>query len=98
MQRRQILRLGAVGGGVFALGVVLYECLTKEQPFAGPSIVELVSRITNGKFTRIRTKRSDVPPAFAAVTIILGATTLLASLIPAWRAASVDPLIALRTD
>jgi predicted lysophospholipase L1 biosynthesis ABC-type transport system permease subunit len=38
------------------------------------------------------------PAAFAAVTIILGATALLASAIPAWRAATVDPLVALRTD
>jgi putative ABC transport system permease protein len=38
------------------------------------------------------------PAAFTAVTIILGATALLASVIPAWRAATVDPLVALRTD
>ena len=38
------------------------------------------------------------PSAFAAVTIILGATALLASVIPAWRAATLDPLVALRAD
>ena len=38
------------------------------------------------------------PAAFAAVTIILGATALVASIIPAWRAATVDPLVALRAD
>jgi putative ABC transport system permease protein len=38
------------------------------------------------------------PVAFAAVTMILGATALLASAIPAWRAATLDPLVALRTD
>jgi putative ABC transport system permease protein len=38
------------------------------------------------------------PAAFAAVTIILGATALVASVIPAWRAATVDPLVALRAD
>jgi hypothetical protein len=38
------------------------------------------------------------PAAFAAVTIILGATALLASAIPAWRVATVDPLVALRTE
>lgn len=38
------------------------------------------------------------PVAFVGVTLILGATALLASMVPAWRAASVDPLIALRTE
>jgi len=34
----------------------------------------------------------------AAVIVTLGATALLASIVPAWRAAAVDPLIALRAD
>jgi putative ABC transport system permease protein len=38
------------------------------------------------------------PGAFTAVAVVLGATALLASLIPAWRAARVDPLVALRTE
>jgi ABC-type antimicrobial peptide transport system permease subunit len=35
---------------------------------------------------------------FGAVTILLGAIALLASAVPAWRAASISPVIALRTD
>jgi putative ABC transport system permease protein len=38
------------------------------------------------------------PVAFVGVTLVLGATALLASLVPAWRAAAVDPLIALRAE
>lgn len=38
------------------------------------------------------------PIAFAGVTVVLGITAVIASLIPAWRAASVDPLVALRAE
>lgn len=38
------------------------------------------------------------PIAFAGVIAILAATALVASLVPAWRAAAVDPLVALRSD
>ncbi|MPY90486.1 MAG: FtsX-like permease family protein [Luteitalea sp.] len=38
------------------------------------------------------------PVTFAGVVLVLGATALLASLVPAWRAATVDPLVALRTE
>jgi putative ABC transport system permease protein len=38
------------------------------------------------------------PVAFAGVALILGATALVASVVPAWRAAAVDPLVALRAE
>jgi ABC-type lipoprotein release transport system permease subunit len=36
------------------------------------------------------------PVTFTGVALMLGATALLASVLPAWRAAAVDPLVALR--
>jgi putative ABC transport system permease protein len=38
------------------------------------------------------------PAVFAAVIFVLAATALVASVIPAWRAATLDPLVALRAD
>lgn len=38
------------------------------------------------------------PVTFAGVALTLGATALLASVVPAWRASTVDPLVALRAD
>jgi putative ABC transport system permease protein len=48
--------------------------------------------------TRLTGVTTDDPLAFAGVTALLGVTALIASLIPAWRAASVDPLVALRVE
>ncbi len=38
------------------------------------------------------------PVMLTLATLLLGLATLLASLIPAWRAAGVEPMIALRTE
>jgi putative ABC transport system permease protein len=38
------------------------------------------------------------PATLGSVAFVLGITALLASLLPAWRAAAVDPMVALRTD
>jgi putative ABC transport system permease protein len=38
------------------------------------------------------------PVMLALATLLLGLAALVASLIPAWRAAGVDPMMALRTE
>ncbi|MDH5590017.1 MAG: hypothetical protein OEZ37_08210, partial [Gemmatimonadota bacterium] len=38
------------------------------------------------------------PAVFAGIAAILAATGILASLVPAWRATKVDPIIALRYE
>ena len=48
--------------------------------------------------TRLPGVTTDDPLAFAGVTALLGLTALIASLVPAWRAASVDPLVVLRLE
>ncbi len=46
---------------VFALGVVLYECLTGTTPFAGSTIQETIARVTQGDYKRIQEARPDTP-------------------------------------
>ena len=48
--------------------------------------------------TQLTGLRTDDPVAFVGVTVVLGVTALIASVVPAWRAASVDPLAALRLE
>ena len=38
------------------------------------------------------------PIMLAAATLLLGLASLLASVIPAWRAAGIEPMAALRTE
>ena len=61
--------------------------------------LELLNRVDDGlnDLSRILVEPQD-PVTFAAVTFVLVAATLLATYIPARRAARVDPIAALRDE
>ncbi len=52
---------------VFALGVVIYECLTGTTPFESGTVYETLVRIESGSFTPVRDLRHDVPRALERV-------------------------------
>ncbi|HZV01322.1 MAG TPA: serine/threonine-protein kinase, partial [Planctomycetota bacterium] len=53
---------------VFALGAMLYECLTGDPAFEGDSAMELIAHIASGSFEPVRKRRPEVP-AWLARTI-----------------------------
>ena len=63
----------------------------------GVAAAVAVTRTLEGELFGIF-KMGTNPAVFAAVTLILATTAVLASAIPAWRAATVDPLVALQSD
>jgi serine/threonine protein kinase/Tfp pilus assembly protein PilF len=53
---------------VFALGVILYECLARQMPFPFSNFVDYADRIGSGEHARpLRVIRPDVPPWLDAV-------------------------------
>ncbi len=53
----------------FALGVILYECVTGRRPHEGETIFTIMRAISDGRFQRPMALRPDVPPAFEAVIL-----------------------------
>jgi len=52
---------------VYSVGVLLYECLIGELPYAGPPMVVMANMLAGTKPALIRTKRDDVPRALENV-------------------------------
>ncbi len=56
---------------LYALGVVLYECLTGKPPFYGTSMVSLIAKVLSTPPAPIGGSATDVPPALAALVMRL---------------------------
>lgn len=50
---------------VFALGVILYECLAGRPPYSGGNSVEIVFKASRGEYPPLTDKRPETPPALA---------------------------------
>ncbi|MBI3724837.1 protein kinase [bacterium] len=68
MSCEQLANAAAVGpeGDVFAVGAILYECLTGTPAFNGASLQDVVSRIESGKFTPLARARPEMPAWLAS--------------------------------
>jgi len=52
---------------VYAMGVILYEMLTGETPFAADSMTAVLSRVLSREFTPLSELRGDLPPPLLCV-------------------------------
>jgi serine/threonine-protein kinase len=58
-------------GDLFALGVILHECLLGANPFEGRDVDEMVRRSLEDEAPPLRTARGDVPPELEALVTAL---------------------------
>ncbi len=69
MALEQLEDPGSVGppADVFSLGAVLYECLAGRPPFAGGSVLEVLTRLSSGIVAPIG--RAEVPPWLEEIVV-----------------------------
>jgi serine/threonine-protein kinase len=60
-------RAASAASDQYALGVILYECVTGRLPYEGASLASLLQSILRGRYFPARTHRPDLPEAFQAV-------------------------------
>jgi len=77
---------------LYALGVVLYECLTGKPPFHAPSIAALIGKVLSTEPASPVEANPEVPPALAALVLRLLAKA------PADRPANAPALLELLTE
>ncbi len=89
------LALGARGGDV--LMMILRRVLRLALPGIGLGLLAAagLARVLSSLLVQVSPRD---PSVFAAVALLLGAVTLIASWVPALRATRVAPLTALRTE
>ncbi len=56
---------------LYALGVVLYECLTGHAPFEATSVVSLIAKVLSTEPVPVAARNADVPPAVSALVMRL---------------------------
>ena len=83
--RARVLRLVLRQGAALALGGIAVGLIG----------AVMLSRLLAGLLYGVSTHD---PLTFVTVAVVLGTVALVASLVPAWRAARVDPVVALKTD
>lgn len=51
----------------YALGTILYECLTGRRAFEGNNVYQVMKDIAEGRFSPARSRRPDLPPALEGI-------------------------------